>query len=333
MSTEHTAKRRRRQSDERGPENRGAYEKGDLWFDDGNVVLVAEGTAFCVHRGVLSSKSDIFRDMFSIPQPLDEETYEGHSVVHLADLKADVYHMLAALYNGREYYHYRKRLPFNVVSALLQMGTKYEIDDLRSEGISRLRTHLPNNLCPTFHHSFESPPNVWDNTIELSAAHIIAVINLARKLDLHDLLPVAFYFCANLPTDIILDGYKDSHGTHWKLSSEDLKRCFNGRLMLQLHGWDQYRVVLRGVPSPFCDGGTQCRNALATKGRSVWTSVSPTNVDALRPLDFLGHWGLCKPCKLHFNQEREHVFNELPSIFQLEDIVSDVWPGAFLYMS
>lgn len=40
-----------------------------LWLDDGNVVLVVENTGFRVHRGILSKHSDVFRDMFSVPQP------------------------------------------------------------------------------------------------------------------------------------------------------------------------------------------------------------------------------------------------------------------------
>jgi BTB/POZ domain len=49
--------------------------RGDLWFDDGNIVLVPESEsdesqiAFKVHRGVLSRHSEVFQSMFDIPQP------------------------------------------------------------------------------------------------------------------------------------------------------------------------------------------------------------------------------------------------------------------------
>ena len=40
-----------------------------LWFDDGNVILIAEGTGFCVYRGVLARQSEVFRDTVEIPHP------------------------------------------------------------------------------------------------------------------------------------------------------------------------------------------------------------------------------------------------------------------------
>ena len=39
-----------------------------LWYDDGSVVLQAETTMFRVHRSILSAQSEIFKDMFAIPQ-------------------------------------------------------------------------------------------------------------------------------------------------------------------------------------------------------------------------------------------------------------------------
>ena len=57
----------------------------DLWFDDGNVVLVAENTAFRLYRGLLTRQSEIFRDMFLMPQSeaIATETYEGCPVVRM----------------------------------------------------------------------------------------------------------------------------------------------------------------------------------------------------------------------------------------------------------
>lgn len=51
------------------------YKRGEVWLDDGNVVLVAGGTAFRVHQSILSRNSDIFRDMFTVPQPADAELF------------------------------------------------------------------------------------------------------------------------------------------------------------------------------------------------------------------------------------------------------------------
>lgn len=56
-----------------------------VYFDDGNIVLVVGVTCFRVHRSLLAKYSPIFRDMFSLPQPEDQETYDGVPMVELQD--------------------------------------------------------------------------------------------------------------------------------------------------------------------------------------------------------------------------------------------------------
>lgn len=70
------------------------------WFDDGNVVLIAEDTLFRVHRGILSHHSVVFRDMFLIPQPEELEKIDGCPVVHLSDGQRELGVLLSALYDG-----------------------------------------------------------------------------------------------------------------------------------------------------------------------------------------------------------------------------------------
>lgn len=103
MDDTSTAKRPRLED---GPESAGAgfggtqeYEKGSVWLDDGNVVIVAERTAFKVLRSILSRNSDIFRDMFAMPQPANAEVMDGCPVVQLPDSKKDVAHVLSALFD------------------------------------------------------------------------------------------------------------------------------------------------------------------------------------------------------------------------------------------
>lgn len=70
-------------------------------FEDGNIALVAGTTAFKVHRGVLSRKSDLFKDLLSLPQPPDSVQYwEGLPVVPLMDSAEDVAILVDAIYNG-----------------------------------------------------------------------------------------------------------------------------------------------------------------------------------------------------------------------------------------
>lgn len=90
--------------------------RSSIWFADGNIVLVARRTAFRVHRGQLARHSDVFRDLFMVPQPpprgeglhrrAGEESWDGEgtidgcAAVELHDAPADVTCLLKALYDG-----------------------------------------------------------------------------------------------------------------------------------------------------------------------------------------------------------------------------------------
>lgn len=77
--------------------------RSEIWLEDGNVVLQAEGTQFKLHRGTLSLNSTVFKDMFSLPQAtFGEKLIEGCPIVHLSDSAADVLFILQALFQRRQ---------------------------------------------------------------------------------------------------------------------------------------------------------------------------------------------------------------------------------------
>lgn len=79
-----------------------AVEAG-VWFDDGNVIIVAQSTPFKVHRSLLSQRSSVFNDMFSIPQPptlQGDEGMDGIPIVHVSDTWEEIAYILSALYDG-----------------------------------------------------------------------------------------------------------------------------------------------------------------------------------------------------------------------------------------
>lgn len=67
-------------------------ECSDLWFHDGNIIILAGGFGFRVHRGQLRRHSEVFADMLGLPISDDR--------VRLHDAPSDVYHFLKALYDG-----------------------------------------------------------------------------------------------------------------------------------------------------------------------------------------------------------------------------------------
>jgi len=74
--------------------------RSDFWFLDGNIVIIAGQADFKVHRGQLERHSDVFNDMFSIPQPQHQELIDGCVWVELYDCPSDLFYFLRALYDG-----------------------------------------------------------------------------------------------------------------------------------------------------------------------------------------------------------------------------------------
>lgn len=101
MSTRSAVKRKRIESTE---ENSVPIVRSKVWYDDGNVVLEAQGAHFKVHRGLLSESSSVFRDMFTIPQPPSsptEEIVDGCPVIHLSDSRLYLEYVLEALFQRK----------------------------------------------------------------------------------------------------------------------------------------------------------------------------------------------------------------------------------------
>lgn len=73
----------------------------DFWFEDGNVILVNQGVGFRVHRGVLCKMSSFFQNLFSVPQPDNQDQLDGCPLVHMHESANDVHHLLDIVYNGR----------------------------------------------------------------------------------------------------------------------------------------------------------------------------------------------------------------------------------------
>ena len=72
-------------------------------MEDGNLVLIADNrVAFRVHRSVITRKSNVFNDMFSLPQPPDAQPTSGPVVIHLPDSPEDLFYFLDAIYDARK---------------------------------------------------------------------------------------------------------------------------------------------------------------------------------------------------------------------------------------
>lgn len=88
----------------------------ELWFDDGNLIIVAGDTEFRVYKGPLLLHSEVIRDMVSMPPPSSSDAVGDmapngpgmalawvpvHSV-EFHDSPADVKHFLRTFAPGRQ---------------------------------------------------------------------------------------------------------------------------------------------------------------------------------------------------------------------------------------
>ena len=69
----------------------------EIWYDDGNLVLVAHDTAFRIYRGLIAGQSSVFSDLFASSSSSPDESFEGCPVIHLSDSPQDLAHLLRVL--------------------------------------------------------------------------------------------------------------------------------------------------------------------------------------------------------------------------------------------
>ncbi|GBE86175.1 hypothetical protein SCP_0900520 [Sparassis crispa] len=179
--------------------------QSDVWFSDGNIVLLAGQAAFKVHRGQLERHSDVFRDLFLIPQPPQQETIEGCSWVELHDSPPDVLHLLRALYDGM-YFAQPSAGDFPAVAAVLRLSTKYMIEHLRLRCLSRLEADWPTTLVGWDVRETQVTDSLGRYKPRQGFPHPVLVIQLALEFGLDALLPSAFYDLSRYAPRKILSG-------------------------------------------------------------------------------------------------------------------------------
>ncbi|KIJ57866.1 hypothetical protein HYDPIDRAFT_34721 [Hydnomerulius pinastri MD-312] len=284
----------------------------DPWFDDGNIVLVTEGKYFRVYRGILSSQSPIFKDMFSCPQPEDPSAPEmdGCPTIQLHDAVNDLQIVLRALHD-RAYPISLVSLP--VAAAFLRLGKKYEIRKLYKEG--RMSLDGLGGLIPLPQLPTDSSPRLITLVTERDK-YDFHLTNLAREVGLLSMLPVALYTIAlSCPLEIILDGY-DWDGAHCALSPINQRACLIGRdKLVKL----QSRNLHVRLDCKSCLDRVKCREGEERVLRDAWRPDFYRNPFAT--WDSKWDSSFCSPClayrKRQCERSREAAWDELPSAFGL----------------
>ncbi|KDR70044.1 hypothetical protein GALMADRAFT_76823 [Galerina marginata CBS 339.88] len=174
------------------PEKYANLVRSDFWFRDGNIVIIAGSAAFKVHRGQLERHSEVFSDLFSLPQPSDQELVDGCSSVELQDPPSDVFYFLSALYDGL-YFKRPRSSNFPAIAAVLRLSSKYLVEHLRQRCLARLDTDWPSKLIEWDSRERRSTDENGRYAPRDHCAHPILVIELALDMNLPTILPAALY--------------------------------------------------------------------------------------------------------------------------------------------
>ncbi|KAM5544055.1 hypothetical protein V8D89_002241 [Ganoderma adspersum] len=244
----------------------------EVWFEDGNIVIIAQTTAFRFHKTVVAIHSSVFRDLFSIPRPSPtgeevDETFDGCPVVRVSDTSYDFRELIRAIYSGVSYLHPEQAVTFPVLAALARLSHKYQLDQLLAAAIHRLKG------------TFTTQLDVWEHSgrfymrspLRLEYSNAIEALNLFRLLDRPEMIPVALYECCQHGPAFLLHGVTRKDGvTQESLSPSDLELCFQVRgellratVRLLTELCESYTArLLEASTSPDCSSPGMCLGSL-----------------------------------------------------------------------
>jgi hypothetical protein len=139
----------------------------DLCFSDGNIAILAGGCYFLVHEGFICRHSQVLDKLAKRLEQSQSILVEGRKVLQLDDSPEAIVNFLHALYDGMwvlvptmlQVHMWlligaiiSSSLPwdgmkFSVVSELLRLLTKYQVNHLRTEVLQRLSSAWPSTLA------------------------------------------------------------------------------------------------------------------------------------------------------------------------------------------
>ncbi|PIL26639.1 hypothetical protein GSI_11264 [Ganoderma sinense ZZ0214-1] len=233
----------------------------DLWFESGDVVVVAGYVAFRVHRDVLSDNSTVLADMLSslaASEESNQEELDGCPVVRLKDSVHDVKHLLRMLYNGIDRddgIEPIRPAACTDLTSEARMAHKYKLHT-RKESYSALRHHFPS--------TFASWEALDSEGLRLSASDAIEAINLFRAIGDDDSttphMLVALYLASGCT---LPDGVLET------LRGADVERCVLLReALLERSAWMAAQLFAGGA-SADCRGAEGVCDARIAETRAA----------------------------------------------------------------
>ncbi|KAI0756281.1 hypothetical protein C8Q80DRAFT_1127689 [Daedaleopsis nitida] len=327
-----------------------------LWFEDGNIVIIAQHSAFCVHKGVLSRHSETFSGLFTVPQPAEDsiERMDGCPVVHVSDSAHDFKHLLHVLYDGGlNFLEPKQSIQFSRLAALVRLAHKYELTKILEGSLARLKLIFTTELQTWLGHGATALRSVHISDDELSQSSTrnpeaalmtspIEAVNLFRTIDRPEMLPVALYLCTLLPNRLLVHGKLRADGTRLEqLSTADLQCCLDARDELTNLSIEFFYSKFAQDPAPTCGGANgsfKCEHTFTrrraflhrsqtikgfTEGDGVLCGSAQRYIDKMR-----GSGKLCPACieclVTCAEKFQREVWAGLPKMLDLS--LGDQWP-------
>ncbi|KAI1781969.1 hypothetical protein LXA43DRAFT_1105016 [Ganoderma leucocontextum] len=237
-----------------------------VWYEDGNIVLIAGKTVFRLYKGVLASVSPVFKDMFSWAKPnvvSENSTIDGCPVIRLADSPTDLRHFLIMITTGFvELLDCTSLVSFSRLAATIRIAHKYQAERILKAAASRLRRFFTANVIAELHAQIvthKTWQSFWNQKQQ----------DIARLLGYDDMLPFALLLCCAADPLLLRNGVQREDGTISKLSDEDYLECIRAipalvTRTLHMLGVETMHKCARTAPVKGCG----CKNVLVAMGNA-----------------------------------------------------------------
>ncbi|EKM61831.1 uncharacterized protein PHACADRAFT_180864 [Phanerochaete carnosa HHB-10118-sp] len=304
----------------------------ELWFEDGNVIVVSHDVTFKLHAGVLKRHSSVFRDLLNEKKATQAEIYEGCQVLRLTDRVGELAELFFIMYDGgsRGFFDWRKPVDFTDLRRVTLTAVKYNVEHIIRETIARLEVPFP---------------VIFDSTRVESSAYIgarpgypvhcapddcIGAVALARAINATHppaFIVMALYQCSQQTPEGLFEPVQYD-GERVPLPRDDLVTCVSTPDRLLEASRKVKSPVLDALESPRC-AAQACHASLA---RLVCDWVREGKLPDFAPLNacdvlFQKHaqkypdCRLCDSCAAELmdaiDERRREVFDDLGKVFNV----------------